>query len=128
MVSVALAEALVERFRLLVPADVLVMNDQDMVVLRRDATHGWIGVGLDVKDTASDLEIERATHGALRALQEFMCEQFGQPWPTPVLPSGASPVKDEAGVCVEASQIHLWFGDADAPALRLASIDRDTLR
>ena len=119
-IAVALAQALVERFKPLVPEDVLVMNDADMLVLRRDATRGWIGVGLDVSEIATDLELERAAHCALRALQEFLCEQLAHPWPTPS--------KHEACVRVDANEIHLWFGDPDVPALVLAPIQRAALR
>ncbi len=120
MIGVALARALVERFKPLVPADVLVTNDEDMLVLRRDATHGWIGVGLDVSDRATDAELERATHGALRALQEFMCEQLGHAWPTPS--------RHEPSVRVDADSISMGFGELDAPALALPAIERASLR
>jgi hypothetical protein len=120
MIAVALAEALVERFRPLLSPDMLVANDADMVILRRDATRGWIGVGLDVSEMGSDVELERATYGALRALQEFMCEQLAHPWPTPN--------QHQPGVRVDEREIHLYLGDFDAPALRLPSIPREALR
>jgi len=120
MIAVALAEALVERFRPLLSEGMTVNNDADMVILRRDATRGWIGAGLDVSEKATDLEIERATFGALRAFQEFMTEQLGHPWPTPHA--------HEPGVRLDEREIHIFFGEFDAPALRLPSIPREALR
>jgi hypothetical protein len=116
-----LALELAERMREVVPEDITILVDGDVLWFGslsgpgRAGSHAcrWLhkGPGAD-----EDLLVE-ACRLALDDLQDFVDEATTEPWPR----SGRAKVPP-AGASVEGNQVLLWYGDRDDPVLRLGPL------
>ncbi len=87
------------------------------------------GVG---STTALNIELEEAddpdvladaAEGVLSLAQDIVCEALDAPWPTGAASTIELPMP---GARIDGGVVRLWFGDEDAPVLRLKGIRLET--
>jgi hypothetical protein len=117
---------LVERIQEVLPAGFTVECDSERTMLwfKRQGVSGYagsyalqilVGEGGNVEQ-----RISAACRVALDDLQDFVDEETTDPWP------GSKNVPP-ARAMVEGGQVHLWYGDIEAPALRLRPVPLENL-
>ncbi len=121
-----LGRLLVERIQEVLPAGFMIECDSERTMLwfKRQGVSGYAGsyARQMLVGGSDNLEqrISAACRVALDDLQDFVDEETTEPWP------GSKNVPP-ARALVDGGQVHLWYGDIEAPALRLRPIHLENL-
>ncbi len=80
-----------------------------------------VATALDIEaDDSGDFEVyAEAAEGVLSLAQDVICESLDATWPAP---DGGSVDLPIPGARVDGAVMQLWYGDEDAPVLRLTAI------
>ena len=80
-----------------------------------------VATALDIDaDDSGDFEVYAdAAEGVLSLVQDVVCEALDTTWPTAASGSVDLPIP---GARVDGAAMQLWYGDEDAPVLRLKAI------
>ena len=112
-----LAEGLVDRLRPVVPEHIVLTAEQGGVTIQDPSVpHAWCHVSVDaiVEQAGNTRElIEGAALSLLSTVQDFVAEFATDPWP------GQEREMPLPGVEWVDDELHAWYGEAQAPALRL---------
>ena len=109
---------LVQRLRPWLPAEVRLTASPDSITLENDRGESVTHYVADLFERSpSDEAAVRAAHQILDAVQDFVTEELGEPWPTISDDDStqAVPSAEERNGVVE-----LWYGDQVEPALALS--------
>lgn len=117
---------LTDRLRPWLPAEVRLTATRDAITLENDRGESVTHFVADLFDrSAADEAAVRAAHQILDAVQDFVTEELGEPWPPLGEDDGpqAIPSAEERDGIME-----LWYGDAIEPALALLPMRLATYR
>lgn len=94
-------------------------EDETVTIETPDGT--GVATALDIEpDDIGDLEVYAdAAEGVLSLAQDVVCEALDSTWPTAGVSAIDLPVP---GARADDGVVHLWYGDEDAPVLRLKPI------
>lgn len=114
-----LVDALVSRLKDVVPTAFRLSAHGDVLHVHvRDALSTILSVDI-VEDESRDLNerLETAVHSVINNLQDDISEDLRKPWPSLDERTMAMPEVHSDG-----DSVHLWFGDRQAPVLRIPPI------
>jgi hypothetical protein len=123
---IRLAAELAARLSAVVPGRVSISVSEEGQLLFR-LYDSWYAGGSDPRTALVDLggdpaeAVCVAAANALDALQDYVCEASGEPWPVVKGGSEKRTIANPHAV-VAGSRIHMWFGDHDAPTLALEDL------
>ena len=116
-----LAVALARRLNGVTPAGITVQaQGSDLAVLQGGQIVGVSGAPAILETVEALREpranLETAVRAALSGVQDYIADVTAEPWPGT---GGSQPTPDAR---VESDTVSMWFGDEDAPVLRLPSL------
>lgn len=118
-----LADALIERLAVLLPADVTLEHPigSPTIAMTRPGQFSAVGPLLFLRlPIPRRITLTQATTATLEAVQQFAQESGGAPWPPAPHWYSSGPPKPYAKI--KRGQLLLGFGDADAPIVALVPI------